>query len=64
MTCVHHTGQTSGVAIASAVFQARLDVELRNRIHVPGAEKVRAIAFLPVQLRVLTDHAARDRTFP
>ncbi|KAF8551515.1 MFS general substrate transporter [Imleria badia] len=33
-------GQTSGVAIASAVFQSRLDTELRLRIHAPDAEKI------------------------
>ncbi|KAH0828776.1 major facilitator superfamily domain-containing protein [Lanmaoa asiatica] len=33
-------GQTSGVAVASAVFQYRLDTELHRRIHVPGAEKI------------------------
>ncbi|KAF8548900.1 hypothetical protein OG21DRAFT_1422225 [Imleria badia] len=33
-------GQTSGVAIASAVFQSRLDTELRLRIHAPDAENV------------------------
>lgn len=43
VTHVHYTGQTSGVAIASAVFQSRLDAELHHRIHMPGAERVRAI---------------------
>lgn len=33
-------GQTSGVAVASAVFQFRLDAELHRRIHVPDADKV------------------------
>ncbi|KAF8129574.1 vacuolar amino acid permease [Boletus edulis] len=33
-------GQTSGVAIASAVFQSRLDDELRHRIHAPDAPKI------------------------
>jgi len=33
-------GQTSGVAIASAVFQSRLRTELRHRIHGPGAAKI------------------------
>jgi hypothetical protein len=28
------TGQTSSVNIASAVFQSRLDAELRRRIHM------------------------------
>ena len=36
----HNLGQVSSVAIASAVFQSRLDAELRRRIHVPGADKV------------------------
>ncbi|KAF9223078.1 MFS general substrate transporter [Gyrodon lividus] len=33
-------GQTSGVAISSAVFQYRLGSELRQRIHAPDAAKV------------------------
>ncbi|KAF8549541.1 hypothetical protein OG21DRAFT_1421090, partial [Imleria badia] len=33
-------GQTSGVAIASAVFRSRLDTELRLRIRAPDAEKI------------------------
>ncbi|KAF8551514.1 hypothetical protein OG21DRAFT_1524415 [Imleria badia] len=33
-------GQISSVAIASAVFQSRLDTELHQCIHVPDAEKV------------------------
>jgi hypothetical protein len=43
LTCC--VGQTSGVAIASAVFQSRLDTELRLRIHVPDAEQVRGVCF-------------------
>ena len=42
------TGQTSGVAVASAVFQYRLDTELHRRIHGPNAEKVRASCFARV----------------
>ncbi|KAH0828780.1 vacuolar amino acid permease [Lanmaoa asiatica] len=33
-------GQTSGVAVASAVFQYRLNTELHRRIHMPDAEKI------------------------
>ena len=33
-------GQIFSVAVASAVFQSRLDVELGRRIRGPGAEKV------------------------
>jgi len=33
-------GQISSVAIATAVFQSRLDVELHERIHVPDAERI------------------------
>ncbi|KAF8129548.1 major facilitator superfamily domain-containing protein [Boletus edulis] len=33
-------GQISSVAIATAVFQSRLDVELRERIHIPDAERI------------------------
>ncbi|KAG8221453.1 hypothetical protein J3R82DRAFT_1659 [Butyriboletus roseoflavus] len=42
LSCVpfSHLGQVSSVAVASAVFQSRLDAELRQRIHVPGADKV------------------------
>ncbi|KAF7342299.1 Vacuolar amino acid permease [Mycena venus] len=31
-------GQVAGVAISSAIFQSRLDTELRKRIHTPDAE--------------------------
>ncbi|KAL0065922.1 hypothetical protein AAF712_007048 [Marasmius tenuissimus] len=33
-------GQVGGVAIASAIFQSRLDSELRQRINVPNAEEI------------------------
>jgi len=33
-------GQVGGVAISSALFQSRLDSELRARIHTPDAEEV------------------------
>ncbi|KAF8546359.1 hypothetical protein OG21DRAFT_1427194, partial [Imleria badia] len=36
-------GQTSGVVIASTMFQSRLDTELHLRIHAPNAEKVRNV---------------------
>ncbi|KAG6852103.1 hypothetical protein C0991_003115, partial [Blastosporella zonata] len=32
-------GQVGGLAAASAIFQSRLDSELRARIHTPGAEE-------------------------
>ena len=35
------SGQVGGVAISSAIFQSRLESELRNRIHRPDAEDVR-----------------------
>lgn len=31
-------GQVGGVAISSAIFQSRLEVELRKRIHGPDAD--------------------------
>ncbi|KIJ62352.1 hypothetical protein HYDPIDRAFT_176642 [Hydnomerulius pinastri MD-312] len=57
-------GQTSGVAISSALFQSRLDAELRKRIHVPGADQIirdirhslSLVASLPPDLQ----RAARD----
>ncbi|KAJ7932806.1 vacuolar amino acid permease [Mycena leptocephala] len=33
-------GQVGGVAISSAIFQSRLDTELRRRIHTPNAEEL------------------------
>ncbi|KAK6977150.1 vacuolar amino acid permease [Favolaschia claudopus] len=33
-------GQVLGVAISSAIFQSRLDAELRKRFHVPDAENL------------------------
>ncbi|KAJ7500453.1 major facilitator superfamily domain-containing protein [Mycena galericulata] len=33
-------GQVGGVAISSAIFQSRLDTELRKRIHTPDAEEL------------------------
>ncbi|KAF8209437.1 vacuolar amino acid permease [Mycena galopus ATCC 62051] len=33
-------GQVGGVAISSAIFQSRLDAELRKRIHTPDAESL------------------------
>ncbi|KAL0565273.1 hypothetical protein V5O48_016753, partial [Marasmius crinis-equi] len=52
-------GQVGGVAIASAIFQSRLDHELRQRIHVPNAEEIiqrirqnaRLVASLPPDLQ-------------
>ena len=37
------SGQVSGVAISSAIFQSNLEGELRSRIHRPDAEDVRPI---------------------
>ena len=34
------SGQVSGVAISSAIFQSNLESELRSRIHRPDAEDV------------------------
>lgn len=61
-------GQTSSVAVASAVFQSRLDAELRQRIHVPGAEKVQLFRFPmydpPVLMHLVhTQDYFRDSTF-
>ncbi|KAG6861792.1 hypothetical protein C0995_012296 [Termitomyces sp. Mi166 len=36
---VRGLGQVGGLAIASAIFQSRLNTELRARIHVPDAEE-------------------------
>ncbi|KAF5387165.1 hypothetical protein D9615_002098 [Tricholomella constricta] len=33
-------GQVGGVAISSAIFQSKLDIELRQRIHGPDAEEI------------------------
>ena len=33
-------GQVGGVAVSSAIFQSKLDTELRKRIHTPDAEEV------------------------
>lgn len=48
-------GQVGGLAVASAIFQSRLDSELRTHIHSPDAEQVSALA--PWWLHALvTDH--------
>ncbi|KAK1230076.1 hypothetical protein PQX77_006850 [Marasmius sp. AFHP31] len=52
-------GQVGGVAISSAIFQSRLDNELRQRIHVPNAEEIiqrirqnaRLVAALPPDIQ-------------
>ncbi|KAF9460915.1 major facilitator superfamily domain-containing protein [Collybia nuda] len=52
-------GQVGGVAISSALFQAKLDTELRRRIHRPDAEELilkirqsaRLVNTLPLDLR-------------
>jgi len=45
-------GQVGGVAISSAIFQSRLDQELRSRITVPGADEI--IARIRRQAKVIT----------
>jgi hypothetical protein len=48
-----YKGQTSGVAISSAVFQSRLASELRQRIHGPDAAEVSiCFAYIPVPCRL------------
>lgn len=42
-------GQVGGVAISSAIFQSKLETELRKRIHTPDADDVR-FRFPPSQL--------------
>ncbi|KAH7911105.1 major facilitator superfamily domain-containing protein [Hygrophoropsis aurantiaca] len=57
-------GQVGGVAISSALFQSKLDSELRRRIHAPNAEEIiseirhsaKLVANLPPDLQ----RAARD----
>jgi hypothetical protein len=39
-TNLQRLGQVGGVAISSAVFQSKLDNELRARIHTPDADEV------------------------
>ncbi|KAJ7490869.1 major facilitator superfamily domain-containing protein [Mycena latifolia] len=57
-------GQVGGVAISSAIFQSRLDTELRLRIHTPDAEELimkirRSSAFIH-ELMPEQQRAARD----
>ncbi|KAJ7142080.1 vacuolar amino acid permease [Mycena crocata] len=57
-------GQVGGVAISSAIFQSRLDTELRKRIHTPDAEELimkirRSSAFIRT-LMPEQQRAARD----
>ena len=40
------SGQVGGVAISSAIFQSRLENELRSRIHQPDAEDVRPMVHI------------------
>ncbi|KAG9309637.1 vacuolar amino acid permease [Chiua virens] len=57
-------GQVSSIAIASAIFQSRLDTELRQHIHVPDADKIiseiRHSFSLVVSLPQDLQRAARD----
>ncbi|EGN96457.1 hypothetical protein SERLA73DRAFT_186194 [Serpula lacrymans var. lacrymans S7.3] len=57
-------GQVGGVAVSSAIFQSKLDSELRNRIHTPNAEeminKIRHSARLVGSLPPDLQRAARD----
>jgi hypothetical protein len=39
-----------GVAISSALFQTRLDDELRKRLHTPDAEDVRKLTTIPIDI--------------
>ncbi|KAJ6630409.1 major facilitator superfamily domain-containing protein [Mycena sp. CBHHK59/15] len=57
-------GQVSGVAVSSALFQSRLDTELRKRIHTPDAEvlimKIRRSSAFIRTLMPKEQRAARD----
>ncbi|KAJ7700682.1 major facilitator superfamily domain-containing protein [Mycena rosella] len=57
-------GQVGGVAISSALFQARLDAELRKRIRIPDAEelilKIRQSSEFIRTLEPAEQQAARD----
>jgi len=57
-------GQVSGVCISSALFQSKLDSELRSRIHTPDADqliqKIRHSARLVATLPPDIQQAARD----
>ncbi|KAJ7729775.1 vacuolar amino acid permease [Mycena metata] len=57
-------GQVGGVAISSAIFQSRLDTELRERIHTPDAEelilKIRRSSEVIRTLEPEQQQAARD----
>ncbi|KAF4615525.1 hypothetical protein D9613_003503 [Agrocybe pediades] len=57
-------GQVGGVAISSAIFQSRLDTELRKRIHTPDAEelimKIRQNTRLLITLEPELQRLARD----
>ncbi|KAF9239086.1 major facilitator superfamily domain-containing protein [Melanogaster broomeanus] len=57
-------GQVSGVAVSSAVFQSKLDLELRKRIQTPDADeminKIRQSATLVATLPPDLQRAARD----
>ncbi|KAJ7490917.1 vacuolar amino acid permease [Mycena latifolia] len=57
-------GQVGGVAISSALFQMRLDAELRKRIHTPDAEeliiKIRRSNEFIRTLEPAEQHVARD----
>ena len=55
------SGQVGGVAISSAIFQSKLESELRSRIHRPDAEDVRLMIqthYINPVLIVLPTHAA------
>ncbi|TFK35458.1 vacuolar amino acid permease [Crucibulum laeve] len=57
-------GQVGGVAVSSAVFQSKLDTELRKRIHTPDAEdlvkRIRQSARLVSSLPPDIQRSARD----
>ncbi|PPQ91935.1 hypothetical protein CVT25_000978 [Psilocybe cyanescens] len=57
-------GQVGGVAISSAIFQSKLETELRKRIHTPDADdlirRIRQSVRLVVDLDPETQRHARD----
>ncbi|KAJ7612093.1 vacuolar amino acid permease [Roridomyces roridus] len=57
-------GQVGGLAVASALFQTRLDTELRKRIHTPDAEililNIRRSSQIIHSLNPVEQRAARD----
>ena len=52
-----YTGQVCGVAVSSALFQSRLDSELRARIQTPDAEEVSSHMRYPLSAVLTNCHA-------